>query len=308
MSLLRDIQDGAVDDSVSLSTLLRKALLLGSRIGVKEISQWAKRELDGYDTIKNLPAYRGPFEAMVLGHAYGYGGELQHAQLPKTAFNEEWRDSHLFKISFMQGVAALESYAAARQTLHIPWEPDIVAAIPILTEGGLTKLDSSWQWVEVERSISYPVVVGVLGDIRTRLLELSAQIAEDEPAAESEKRLAGPDAERVTQTFYNTIYSGATNVAIGSQHVTQTQTLPAPHDVDGLMKYLHQQGVDEEKLDELRVALREDAGDGHDAHSSKGPGQRVRAWLGEVALTSTKVGVPVATQLITQAILHHFGL
>src|SRR5215813_6667263 len=37
MSLLREIQDGATEDSVSLGSLLRKTKLLTARIGVKEI-------------------------------------------------------------------------------------------------------------------------------------------------------------------------------------------------------------------------------------------------------------------------------
>jgi hypothetical protein len=37
MSLLREIQDGATEDSVSLGSLLRKTKLLAAPIGVKEI-------------------------------------------------------------------------------------------------------------------------------------------------------------------------------------------------------------------------------------------------------------------------------
>ena len=61
MSLLRDIQNGATEDSVSLGSLLRKVKLLAGRIEVREISEWAERELSGYDSIEILPSYRGPF-------------------------------------------------------------------------------------------------------------------------------------------------------------------------------------------------------------------------------------------------------
>ncbi len=47
MGLLREIQDGATEDSVSLGSLLRKTKLLAVRIGVKEIGVWAERELAG---------------------------------------------------------------------------------------------------------------------------------------------------------------------------------------------------------------------------------------------------------------------
>jgi hypothetical protein len=84
LSLLRDIQDGATEDSVSLGSLLRKVKLLASRLGVKEIGEWTARELSGYVSIEELPSYRGPFEATVLGNAIGpYGSELRNFPIPR---------------------------------------------------------------------------------------------------------------------------------------------------------------------------------------------------------------------------------
>ena len=131
-------------------------------------------------------------------------------------------------------------------------------------------------------------------------------LQEEEPAAEKEKRLAGPDAERVTQSFYTTIYGGAANVAMGSQNVTQIQALPAPYDTAGLINYLRQQGVNDKMLDELQDALRMDA---KEDHSSESPGKRVWGWLKKYSTASvTGVGVPVAIDVIKQAILSHFGI
>jgi hypothetical protein len=310
VGLLRDIQDGATEDSVSLSTLLRKVKLLANRLGVREIAQWAEHELSGYDNIEELPPYRGPFEATVLGHAFGpFGRELDNVPIPTAALAPKYRKSHLFETFFMQGVAELESLAATKQTLRGPWPADTVAAMPMLTQGGLVHFDPSLRWVEVWRDIPYPIIVGVLDAIRNRLLDFSMQVAEEEPSAEREQRLTNPGVERVAQTFHTIIYAGATNVAIGSQNVTQTQEFPAPYDTDGLMKYLRQLGLGEKMIDELQDALRKDAAEGHDAHSSKGPGRRVLSWLKEVSVAGTsKVGAPVATALITQVLLHHFGL
>ena len=91
MGLLHEIQDGAAEDTVSLGTLLRKVKLLASRIGVKEIGEWAGRELSGYGSIAELPPYRGPFEATVLGNAFGpYGSGLKRFPIPRIALSEEY--------------------------------------------------------------------------------------------------------------------------------------------------------------------------------------------------------------------------
>lgn len=47
MSLLREIQDGATEDSVSLSALLRKTKLLAGRIGVKDIRSVGRARVGG---------------------------------------------------------------------------------------------------------------------------------------------------------------------------------------------------------------------------------------------------------------------
>ncbi len=141
MSLLSDIQNGATEDSVSLGSLLRKMKLLAGRIGVREIGEWAQRELSGYNVNDELPPYRGAFDATVLGNAMGtYGRRLSNFPIPPIALSEQIRDGFLFKLSFTQGVTELESLAATKGTLRDPWPSDAVAAFPILAGPALRKL------------------------------------------------------------------------------------------------------------------------------------------------------------------------
>ena len=137
MSLLRDIQDGATEDSVSLATLLRKLKLLASRLGVKEIAEWANRELQGYSDGENLPPYRGPFEARVIGDIAGpFGSGYKNLPFPKNALPETFHEGNLFKLYFTQGVAELEALTAI-DNLRSPWPADVVAALPVLAEGSI---------------------------------------------------------------------------------------------------------------------------------------------------------------------------
>lgn len=313
MSLLREIQDGATEDSVSLGSLLRKTKLLAARIGVKEIGEWAERELSGYNGNDELPPYRGPFDAIVLGHGTDGWREYRDFLIPSMALSEKVRNGFLFKLSFSQGVAELESLAATKETLRDPWPGDAVAAFSILAEGGTTKIDPSISWFEIWKPIPYPVIVGVLDAIRTRLLDFTMQLEEKEPSTEREQRITDPErVERVTNVFHNTIYADSANIAIGNRDVSQTQELPRPFDTENLMDYLRKLGLDESLIDDLQDALEEDAkeeGESDEDNEPKKPGRKALAWLKNVsAAATTKVGTPVATTLITQALLHHFGL
>lgn len=312
MSLLRDIQNGATEDSVSLGSLLRKVKLLSSRIGVKEIGEWAERELSGYDSTEDLPLYRGPFNTIVLGNAMGpYGSGLRNFPIPPMALSEEYRDGYLFKLYFLQGVAELESLAAAKQTARVPWDADAVMAFSILAEGGTVKIDPSMQFVQIWKEVPHTTVVGVLDAIRSRLLDFTMQIGEEEPLAEREQRITDPKrVERAANVFYTTVLSNSANIALGNRDVTQTQELPEPFDTSGLMDYLRKVGINDNMIDELQNALDEDAEeeDEHgEANEPRKPGRRVLTWLKNVSTAATtQVGTPVATTLITQALLHYF--
>jgi len=100
-----------------------------------------------------------------------------------------------------------------------------------MIQQGFVKLNPSIHWIEIWKPIPYPTVVGVLDAIRTRLLDLSMQLGEEEPSVEREQRITDPKrVERATNIFYTTVYAESTNVALGNRDVAQTQKQPIMHD------------------------------------------------------------------------------
>jgi hypothetical protein len=74
MKLVREIRDGVVDPSVSLSTALRKAKILAVSLGNQEFRKWVDCELDGYSGDVELPFYR-KLNLPVLGNFSGPFGQ-----------------------------------------------------------------------------------------------------------------------------------------------------------------------------------------------------------------------------------------
>ena len=181
----------------------------------------------------------------------------------------------------------------------------------LLARKGIVQLNPDIHWFEIWKSIPCPTIVGVLDAIRNRLLDFTMQIAEEEPSAEGEQRITDPErVERATNVFHNTIYASSANIAIGSRDVTQTQELPEPFDTEGLLDYLRKLGLDENMIDNLQDALDEDAEEENEDSEDdepKKPGRKALTWLKNVSTAATtQVGTPVATALITQALLHYF--
>src|SRR5437762_695653 len=56
-SLVHDLQQAALDEKSSVSSLLRKALLVASKLNVTDFEAWVRNELEGYGDTP-VPAYR----------------------------------------------------------------------------------------------------------------------------------------------------------------------------------------------------------------------------------------------------------
>ena len=92
MSLLRDIQQAAVDSDTDITELLRKCKILAARLGNEEFKQWVDNELNGYSTDDSLPQYR-IFHVDSFGHFLGVlGMQQKNAPIPPSCLPENLRD------------------------------------------------------------------------------------------------------------------------------------------------------------------------------------------------------------------------
>jgi hypothetical protein len=58
VSLLREIQDAAIDGKMRLSVVHRKCMVLAARLGHAGFKKWVDDELNGYAPDAQLPSYR----------------------------------------------------------------------------------------------------------------------------------------------------------------------------------------------------------------------------------------------------------
>ncbi|RZG43836.1 AbiTii domain-containing protein, partial [Acinetobacter wuhouensis] len=58
MSLLREIQNDAVNSNVKVSDLLRRCKVLAYRLGNEDFKTWVDSELNGYELLDGIPSYR----------------------------------------------------------------------------------------------------------------------------------------------------------------------------------------------------------------------------------------------------------
>lgn len=266
MTVLSDLIDSLIHSDRPIADTLRSAKVLASRLGSAELATWVDRELSGYPTRDSLPPYR-KLQVLTLGDFSGpFGSSVRNSPVPYLVFPEQWREQAQYYFE-MHGVAAIEEMLSGDKDVELQWDPNLTLILrdKVQMTGGmvLTRLHSSLPRQEL---------IGVLDEVRNRLLALVLDVEKENPdAGASGQRAEQPSPERVQQIFNNHIYS-AGNVAIGSTDFEQTASIVIHGDFETLRTALKSVGANDDEINELKSVLDEE----------KNFGSRVAEWIGRM--------------------------
>jgi AbiTii len=84
-SLIDELQLDASNPAVSVSSLLRKALMVAAKLELSDIPEWINQELSGYVGDDSLPPYRVVYGTV---KAKGFGGRWVTVQFPTSEMHE----------------------------------------------------------------------------------------------------------------------------------------------------------------------------------------------------------------------------
>lgn len=176
--LLAQIEADVVDDSVPLSSLLQKCIVLGGQAGSEKMRDWARRELNGYAGADTVPDYRHvPAAVMaVITNRAGYNGGT--TRIDDSVFPAQIRDMIREKVDLEDailggGIGELEALASEGTEEHrlIPgWSSFIKDTLNEFNMGPTSRV------AEVYWSVSNASIRGLLVRVRTALAELVAEL------------------------------------------------------------------------------------------------------------------------------------
>ncbi len=305
-SLLREIQNNAVDSTTRVNELLRKCTLLAARLGNSEFKIWVENELNGYPDNESLPPYR-VLHTHSCGHFAGpFGSGLRGVTIPEGCLPKKYHN--LARIVYIsQPISSLESLIADSEsgegTLKVPWPGDLIALVGREIYSGMQCYAA---WREVPRN----VVIGVVDTIRNRVLRFAIEIEAQSPDA-GEAPLNNPPLpqERVSSVYHTVVIGNLGSVGSVAGDVVQTQVTVVPTgDMAALKSQLRSVGVEEKDIRELELALKDDGG----KRKKIAPGPRTAGWLGRMAMKSStglvKAGTTVATGIVSKLIAQYLGL
>lgn len=255
MSLLRQIQDAAIDSSVGLPTLLRKCKVLAARLGSEEFKRWIEYELSGYLSKDQLPDYR-ILSVNSKGNFCGaYQMIVRNADIPLLCIPEDLREafSHCY---LSLSVAAMESLVSDSKegTFEEPWNPDIVAH---LGRNIYQHMNCMQAWKVIPKA----AVVAALDTVRTRVLNFVLEIEAENPSAGEAALNSNPlPMEKVNQIFNTYITGTVQNLAPGSSNFQQTATYAEQGNTEvfsQLLEAIKGAGLQSEASRSVEVAVEE---------------------------------------------------
>lgn len=259
MSQLERLIDEATDGTAPLSTLLRRAKVVASRIKSPEVGEWANREVRGYPDDEQLPPYRVSTQFPVLGVWTGpMGYTISGQPVSPVGLPEDFRIAN-FEAALRQPVAELEILSQDKNDPGRLWDPyalnqyeKFVAA----NKGG-----ASFAMMSLTRAqlvIPRTHLIGVLEKIRNSILDLAIGLEEAGPNVGEP---AGPTIKdeqvaTVVQNFRITIKGDGNNFAVGDGAIQKSRV--QKNDIESLATAARELGLSEEHVQELRACVEAD--------------------------------------------------
>lgn len=263
VTLLDDVISQASDGEAA--AMLRKLMIVAHRLGAVPLLAWVKNELNGYDDNDDLPSYRGPLNVGVQAVIVGPGGAKGTNVLTSHGMPEGFEG--LFRVSFFEPLAGLETFAQSSEGISIPWDPLIVAMYNQWIDAKDVPFIPYWGVYSAGKAVSQSTLQSIVDVVRTKALEMALDLQSEFPDA---GELGGPTvndpAVEATVTHITTnIYGSVTGLAQGNSVHQKVAVKPgdlvtalaaaraflADPEIVELSKVLTQPGDDGEKRSRL---------------------------------------------------------
>lgn len=303
MGLLQDIQSDAISQGASVSSLLRKCLLLADKIDSSLLEEWVRHELNGYPSEVPVPDYRQmamSFKAHFIGPL---GAQLRNAPVAAAIVEKLTGNDTLSTFEARQAITTIVDSDAIRNSGTMTVNLDNIGAYLG------TRLIQHYTVAQFWGEVPAMSVVGIVEAVKTRTLEFTMALSKKYPIASEIGALEVRDAEterQVSQIFQNTIYG-----PVGIMGVAQNSTVAVAVGAGSwseLGALLRDNGVTESDLISLKFALEEE----REPPKEGTFGPRVTKWIGGMVTKAASgawgIGLSAAGTLLQEALLSYYGL
>lgn len=293
-SPVQELQELATDSTVDLTALLRKALLVATKLNLKEFRDWIDCELNGYFGKGDVPPYRKLHAELWLKNPY-------HGRVPVMFPDNQLAD--IFCAVDAQDPIGSLTHLLENATQASP----VVPLTPQQTAFLVEQQSLGRHALPPVRTVSRNQIAAILDAVRTAILEWALKLEQEGILGEGISFTQEEVSRASTQIRIDNFQGILGNV----QDSTVTQSLSMnvqKGDWGSLDKYLRSLEVEDGDITELKEAIQaEPALAGQSVF-----GTRVGGWIGKMVAKAAsgvwRVGIAAAGNLLASAIRAYYGM
>ncbi|MGB9455388.1 MAG: hypothetical protein WCB12_05060 [Bryobacteraceae bacterium] len=208
-----ELQRDSLNPAADVSDLLRKALLIATKLNIPDFNTWIENELSGYRDPKGIPPYR-----IITGRVMA---QDNWGRWVPVLFQDNDALALVATVPLLDPVAEIEALLQRtiqqnEGTLRVDYSPEQEA---ILGRGSLHGLVGHTRFIRIED------LRGVLDAVRNEILRWSLKLERDGILGEG-MTFSKDEQQKASAVHYTTNYYGSVgNVAQNSEHFSQTASI-----------------------------------------------------------------------------------
>jgi hypothetical protein len=291
--LVLQLQQLAAENSTGITELLRKTLIVASKLDLRTLRQWVNKELNGYGA-DEVPAYRHVRAELKARNPY-------HGLVPFLIDDREIMDK-LCNIPLDSPIGSLTDLLEHRREsdsyLIVPFRPSDHLA--------LMQIQGDFYRLEPVRTVGRNQVAAILDAVRTAILDWALQLETDGIVGEG-MTFSADEKQRAHASISIENFQGILG-NVSESTVTQNLRLTVRRgDLATLRGCLADSGLTTSDIDELEQAINEDP----TPESKASFGEGVSGWIGRMVAKAAsggwQIGVGAAGEFLGNAIGSYYG-
>lgn len=293
-SLVLELQALASQESTAVPELLRKALVVATKLKSTGFRRWVENELHGYEG--EVPDYRKLRAQLMAKNPY-------HGLIPFVIPNDKMMDM-ICNVEVRDPVGSLtdlmENPRSDTGYLHFPMPPG--------AELELMKIQDTAAPLQPIRRVARNQVASVLDEIRSVVLEWSLKLEAEGILGEG-MTFSKDEVNRaaVNKSINIESFQGILGDVTGSMVTQDLDMNVRQGDIDSLKDFLLSRGLAKKDVEELGQAIEQDP-----KPADRGSlGECVGAWIGKMvgkaACGAWNVGVSAAGKLLADSVSKFYG-
>lgn len=293
--IVLQLQELASDNDHDISELLRKALVVATKLQLADFKSWILSELNGYEDMNALPDYRRIRGDLRVQNPF-------HGLIPFSIHQPEIHE-------IVTEVLVGDSVSSIQQVLNSPEGGSICFFFGPEQEAALMRMQGDFAPLRPVRVVGENQLNAILNSVRTRMLEWALSLegegilGDGLSFSKKEKDIAMTSKTIRIENFQGILGD------VHAENISQSNTITVQSgNFRSLASYLQGQGISASAISELEQAVREDP----EPKNGRAFGSNVSAWIGKmVGLAASggwDVSVAAAGTLLAAAIAKFYGL